>query len=97
MTNPNIDILGNLLREKLAEQPWVKRYANTVTSAVGFLVALVWLLVSVGVDLPAEVTSGVLLLVSALTMVGVKFTPNGVTEKQVDEIEAYVGRHRSDG
>ena len=95
MTNPNIDIFGNLLREKLAEQPWFKRYANTVTSAVGFLVALVWLLVSVGVDLPAEVTSGVLLLVSALTMVGVKFTPNGVTEKQVDEIEAYVGRHRS--
>lgn len=40
-------------------------------------------------------TSGVLLLVSALTMVGVKFTPNGVTEKQVDEIEEYVGRHRS--
>lgn len=95
MTNPGIDLLGNLLREQLAAQPWFKRYANTVTSAVGFLVGVVWLLVSSGVHLPAEVTSGVLLLVSALTVAGVKLTPNGVTEKQVVEIEEYVGRHRS--
>lgn len=97
MTNPNPDLIGDLLRAKLAEQPLFKRYANTVTSAVGLLVALVWTLVSVGVDLPAEVTTGVLILVSAFTTVGIKLTPNGVTEKQVEEIEEYVGRHRTDG
>lgn len=96
MTNPNLDILGNILREKVADQPIVKRYANTVTSAVGLLVAVVWTLISAGVDLPSQVTTGVLLLVSVFTVVGIKLTPNGVTEKQVAEIEDYVGKHRAD-
>lgn len=92
MTN---DIIGNILREKLAEQPLVKKYANTVTTAVGALVAVVWTLVSLGVELPAQVGQGVLVLIAILTTVGVKLTPNGVTEKQVAEIEDYVGKHRA--
>lgn len=92
MTN---DIIGNILREKLAEQPLVKKYANTVTTAVGALVAVVWTLVSLDVELPAQVGQGVLVLIAILTTVGVKLTPNGVTEKQVAEIEDYVGKHRA--
>ena len=92
MTN---DIIGSILREKLAEQPLVKKYANTVTTAVGALVAVVWTLVSLGVELPAQVGQGVLVLIAILTTVGVKLTPNGVTEKQVAEIEDYVGKHRA--
>lgn len=92
----NPDILGNLLRDQLHAQPIVKRYANTVTSAIGFLVAIVWALVSAGVDLPPGVTAGVLVLVSLGTVVGVKLTPNGVTERQVAEIEDYVGQHRAE-
>lgn len=89
------DIIGNILRDKLAEQPLVKKYANTVTTAVGALVAVVWTLVSLGVELPAQVGQGVLVLIAILTTVGVKLTPNGVTEKQVAEIEDYVGKHRA--
>lgn len=92
----NNDIIGNILRDKLAEQPLIKRYANTVTTAVGALVAVVWTLVSLGVELPAQVGQGVLVLIAILTTVGVKLTPNGVTEKQVEEIEDYVGKHRAE-
>lgn len=97
MSNPNLDILGNILRDKVAEQPVYKRYANTVTTAIGAVVAIVWTLISLGVDLPAQVGQGVLVIIAVFTTVGVKLTPNGVTEKQVEEIEDYVGKHRSDG
>jgi hypothetical protein len=97
MPNPNLDILGNILRDKVAEQPIYKRYSNTVATAVGALVAVVWTLISLGVELPAQVGQGVLVLIAVFTVVGVKLTPNGVTEKQVEEIEDYVGQHRADG
>lgn len=97
MSNPNLDILGNILRDKVAEQPIVKRYANTVTTAIGAVVAVVWTLISLGVELPAQVGQGVLVIIAVFTVVGVKLTPNGVTEKQVEEIEDYVGQHRADG
>ncbi|MBM4518332.1 hypothetical protein GS491_22680 [Rhodococcus hoagii] len=90
--NPILDVL----RAKMAEQPLVKKYANTVTTAVGLVIALLWAVISAGVDVPEGVTSGVLVLISLLTVVGVKFTPNGVTDKQIAELEQYVGRHRAD-
>ena len=96
MSNPNLDILGNILRDKVAEQPLVKRYANTVTTAIGAVVAVVWTLISLDVELPAQVGQGVLVIIAVFTVVGVKLTPNGVTEKQVEEIEDYVGQHRNE-
>ncbi|NKR57491.1 hypothetical protein GS474_16140 [Rhodococcus hoagii] len=90
--NPILDVL----RAKMAEQPLVKKYANTVTTAVGLVVALLWAVISAGVNVPESVTTGVLVLISLATVVGVKFTPNGVTDKQIDELEQYVGRHRAD-
>lgn len=89
------ELVADFLREKFAEQPLVKRYANTVTTAVGALVAVVWTLISAGVDLPSHVTTGVLVLVSIGTVIGVKFTPNGITERQIAEVEEYVGKHRA--
>ena len=90
------DLLADLLREKLAEQPAVRRYANTVTATIGAVVGTLWAVLSTGVQLPPQVITGVLVLISLGTVVGVKFTPNGVTEKQVAEIEAYAGRHRAE-
>lgn len=91
----NTDLIGNLLREKLEQQPLVKKYANTVTTAVGALIAVVWTLVSAGIEVPDQLSQGVLVLISLLTVVGVKLTPNGVTEKQVEELTDYVGKHRA--
>ena len=91
----NTDLIGELLRQKLEQQPLVKKYANTVTTAVGALIAVVWTLVSAGIEVPDQLSQGVLVLISLLTVVGVKLTPNGVTEKQVEELTDYVGKHRA--
>lgn len=95
MTAPNPGL--DALRELIAEQPLVKRYSNTVTSIAGLGVNVVWVLISLGVDVPEQTTIAVAVAIQVLATIGVRFTPNGVTEKQVAEIEEYVGRHRSEG
>lgn len=42
----------------------MKRYANTATTAVGAVVAIVWTLISLGVELPAQVGQGVLVIIA---------------------------------
>ncbi len=93
----NQNLVRDVLRAKMGEQPLVKKYANTATAAVGLVVGLVVTVLSAGVDLPENVTTSLLVLVSLATVIGVKFTPNGVTDKQIDELEKYVGRHRAEG
>ncbi|OZF40741.1 hypothetical protein CH296_00345 [Rhodococcus sp. 14-2496-1d] len=94
MTNPNNAAL-DALREIVANQPLVKRYSNTVTSLLGLGVNLIWVLIGLGVDIPTNVLVGIAVAIQSLATVGIRFTPNGVTEKQVAEIEEYVGRHRA--
>lgn len=86
-------LVGDRLRDELDQQPWWRRVANTVTAGVGAVVGLLWVLVSSGVDLPAPVTQWVPVVIAALTVVGIKLTPNGVTQRQIDGLTA-VGRHR---
>ncbi|EME14816.1 hypothetical protein [Rhodococcus triatomae] len=91
------ELAAEFLREKLEAQPWWRRIANTVTAAFGALVGIAWLAVSLGLDLPAPVMAGVMAVVSLGTVIGVRKTPNGVTERQIAELEDYVGRHRKEG
>ncbi|MBM4587577.1 hypothetical protein GS507_05130 [Rhodococcus hoagii] len=86
-------VVAEVLRAKLAEQPIVKRYANTVTTAIGVLIGALWLAIDAGVELPPQVSTVGLAIIGLGTLVGVKFTPNGVTEKQIDEIEEYASRN----
>ncbi|OZE13386.1 hypothetical protein CH249_01780 [Rhodococcus sp. 05-2255-3B1] len=92
MTTPDAGL--DVLRDLLAEQPLVKRYSNTVTSLIGLAVNVVWVLVGLGVEIPLPVLGGIAITIQTLATVGIRFTPNGVTEKQVIEIEEYAGRHR---
>lgn len=88
-------MLVDVLRAKLDAQPWYRTYANTVTTLVTLAVNALWLLVSLGVDVDPTVIGGVASAIQALGVVGVKLTPNGVTRRQIDDLEAYVGRHRA--
>ncbi|MGC5249487.1 hypothetical protein ACPXB3_21485 [Gordonia sp. DT219] len=92
MTTPD---LTAILRDKLAEQPWWKKYANTVTTAITLGVNVLWVLVSLGVDIDPTIIGGVAAAIQALGVLGVKLTPNGVTERQIADIENYVGKHRA--
>lgn len=84
----------DVLQQKLQEQPWYRTVANTVVTLVTLGVNVVWILVGLGIDVPTEVLIGVAGAIQALGVVGVKLTPNGVTERQIKEIEQYVGKHR---
>lgn len=88
------DLLADLLRAQLEQQPWYRKYANTVTAALTAMVGLVWTAVSAGVEVPPELIAGGLVLLQFAGIVGIKATRNGVTQRQIDELEGYVGRHR---
>ena len=67
------------LRAQLEEQPWYRRFANTVTSGVGVLSIIVWLLVFTGTDIPDSVGKWVTGVLAVLTVLGVLKTKNGIT------------------
>jgi len=82
------EVIAQYVRGKLAGQPWWKKSANTVTAAVGGLVALAWWITSTGVDLPVWATWIVGVVLVAGQVVGVRMTKNGVTrstERDLDE------------
>lgn len=80
------------LREQLEAQPWYKRFSNTVTSAVGALSLVLWLVVSSGVELSEGVQRWGAGIVSVLTVLGVLSTKNGVSPEEVDRAEAALRR-----
>ena len=94
MSAPQTD-LAEILRHKLEQQPWYRTYANTATTLVTLGVNLLWVLVSLGVDIDPTVIGAIAAGIQALGVVGVKLTPNGVTQRQIDDLEQYVGRHRA--
>lgn len=69
------------VQRRLAEQPWYRRKANTITTLGGALGTVVAFVLTSATGLPDWVTytlSGVLLV---LTVMGVNVTPNGTTPK----------------
>lgn len=86
--------LSQVLQQRLAEEPWWRRSANTVTTVVTLGVNVLWVLISLGVHVDPAVIGAVAAAIQALGVVGIKMTPNGVTERQIKEIEGYVGKHR---
>jgi hypothetical protein len=94
MTEPTQDPLAPV-RKLYEDQPWFKKISNTVTGATGAAVQLAWLATTLGVDLPDEIEKWGFVVIALLTTLGLRKTPNGITERQLHEIEqAYIGRHR---
>ncbi len=86
------------VRALYENQPWFKKVSNTVTGATGAVVQVAWLAVTLGVDIPDDVEKWGFVAIALLTVLGIRKTPNGITERQLHEIEeAYVGRHRRMG
>ncbi|AKJ72381.1 holin [Gordonia phage GTE8] len=92
MTLPNIPPVPatevvDELREQLQRQPWYARFANTVTTAVGALALIVWLLTSNGVGIDPAIVTAVGSVLGVLTTLGVLKTPNGITPRGVEKVE----------
>ncbi|QFG05098.1 membrane protein [Gordonia phage Dre3] len=95
MTAPGDNEYVDALRERLEAQPWYRRFANTVTSGVGAVFLILWLLTANGVDIPSQVTNGVASAIAVLTVLGVLKTKNGIQPRDVKYVEEYVGKHRT--
>ncbi|WLP91310.1 hypothetical protein [Gordonia sp. NB41Y] len=100
---PESEVVAQL-RELMQEQPWWRRFANAVTAGVGATTMILWLLVTNGVDVPAQVQTGIASAIAILTTLGVLQTRNGLTPRGIDRVEqaadlvaARGGRHRRAG
>lgn len=81
------DLTGAIIGRIVQDQPWYKAHANTITTAVGFLLTLVtWLASSPFVDQPWA--APVIFIVGFVaTVVGVKNTRNGFSPSQLRKIQ----------
>ncbi|SUE29613.1 Uncharacterised protein [Nocardia farcinica] len=90
--------LDDILRSAIENQPWWRKYANTVTQAYWVLIYLAWIAISLGIDLPAQVVWAVVAVLGFGNLMDIKSTKNGVTDSVAEQIksnvEEYVGKHR---
>lgn len=76
------------LREHMEAQPWYRRFANTVSTAVGAITMVIWFLVSTGVDIPDQLTASVGAAIAIFTTLGVLKTPNGITPRGINQVKS---------
>lgn len=91
---PQSDLV-EILQEKKDEQPWYKTYVNSAISSVSLVANVLWALISAGMDVDPLIIIGVLAVIQFAGVMGIKLSTNGVTPKQIKELEDYVGKHRS--
>lgn len=86
--------LAGYAQRKLAEQPWYRKSANTITTVVGGAITLAGsitaYLVAQGTELPQWVTLAVGVLGFLGTVVGVKNTKNGFTYQGAAQLQQAV-------
>lgn len=93
-----IRVVREAVEQKVLEQKWYQRYANTVTATLtGLATFFYWLLTS-GLELhPYVHAAGGLVMVLA-TVFGVNKTKNGMSPSSAEAVnemvEETVGRHR---
>lgn len=83
MDQANLAFVSRQLNAWLSEQPFWRRYANTVTTAVGGLVALAWWLSTTWTDAPPWLSTVIGILLFVASVVGVKATRNGMTPSTI--------------
>lgn len=87
-----IDTAGAYIRRKAMEQSWFKKNANTVTAALGLFATLLTWLASQPFAASENWQTVILVAGFALTVLGVKKTPNGWSTSQIQQLadaEAY--------
>lgn len=88
----NLDrIVGNVLVDALAQQPWWRRYAGTITMAATMLVTLgTWITTTYTTSLPEPVVVVVGAVVAVAGVIAARAVPNGVTPRGNATIERAV-------
>lgn len=86
--NQLIDVTGSYLHDLVSQQSWYQENANTATTIGGFLLTLATTLGAQPISDDPKVAIGILILGFLGTILGVKFTRNGVSKSQMAKIES---------
>lgn len=81
-----IDTAGAYIRKKAMGQSWFKKNANTVTAVLGLLATLLTWLASQPFAASENWQQVILIAGFVLTTLGVKKTPNGWSDSQIQKL-----------
>lgn len=84
-----LDFIGEVLADKLSDQPKYKKISNTITASVGALLTVVSQVLLLPLDLPDWVMWSALGLTSLATVLGVNKTKNGFSDSQVEKLRQW--------
>ncbi|UQV56372.1 hypothetical protein [Corynebacterium pseudodiphtheriticum] len=85
--NKLVDLTGEYIHQRVVEQSWFQKNANTVATAGGFVATMLAWVVSQPFAADPRVQTGVLVVGFLLTVLGVKKTPNGWSESQLEKVQ----------
>lgn len=81
-----LDPVGMYIQRKIQEQPWYKKYANTITAVVGFLVTIAAYLGSTPFGVYPAAQSFIVIAGFLATVFGISQTRNGFSNSQIKKI-----------
>ncbi|MDK8478920.1 hypothetical protein QP927_08585 [Corynebacterium pseudodiphtheriticum] len=85
--NKLVDLTGEYIHQRVVEQSWFQKNANTVATAGGFVATVLAWVVSQPFAADPRVQTAVLVVGFLLTVLGVKKTPNGWSESQLEKVQ----------
>lgn len=85
--NKLVDLTGEYIHQRVAEQSWFQKNANTVATSGGFVATVLAWAVSQPFAADPRVQTGVLVVGFLLTVLGVKKTPNGWSDSQLERVK----------
>ncbi|MGV0870012.1 hypothetical protein [Corynebacterium kalidii] len=88
-TPTDLEFIGHIIRDKLDDQPWYKKIANTLTAVAGAIATILGAALSYGLDVPDGVMLGVVIFLSLCTALGVRGTRNGFSESQRRKLQQW--------
>lgn len=88
-TPTDLEFIGHIVNDKLGEQKWYQKIANTLTALIGAIVTITGGLLSVGMDLPDWAMVTVVSIASLGTALGVRSTHNGFSESQRRKLDQW--------
>lgn len=87
--NRLVDLTGEYIHRRVAEQSWFQKNANTVATAGGFVATVLAWIVSQPFAADPRVQTAVLVVGFLLTVLGVKKTPNGWSQSQLEKVKTH--------
>lgn len=88
-TPTDLEFIGHIINDKMEEQPWSKKVANTITAIVGAVVSIAGIVLSMGLSLPDWAMLVVVVVTTLGTALGVRSTKNGFSDSQIAKLQAW--------